>query len=642
MIKNIREAMNVHFSISSEPSVQLDVSTAANMGVSISSPAPSPRTTQALTTTSSLTTSTLLSTVLAATLTSKTQPVTTSVITTQFLNGVKSHTSCVQLCDQYYVCVNAVFDKTNYMCHIKSNTLPWATDTCYLTIRRSIRLSKGSSSCTGYRGKWAPVINITVIPAGALVIPEQPVSNGVLGFSSWCTFQSSGATEMTQFADYNFQTGVLSQRTVTETQHDMFCPGMSFTYDGRMVVTGAENDATVSGYYSRTNNWTTLADMRIGRGYQPSTVLSDGRVFTIGGSFTDNIGGKDSGYKVGEIYDPLANEWTLLNGCAVRPMLTTYDADGPWRTGSHAWSFAWKNGCLFHAGSSKSMHWYSTPMHWYSTAADGSVVDAGIRDAANDTMKIFSAVGSQSYTNSPAVSTIHRSTIDQPGQTGTVESFAPMNYERGFANAVVLPNGQVVVTLGSVTSVVLTDVQSILVPELCDPVTGKFTVLSPAVTPRNHHSIALLLADGTVLAGGGGMCSTGQGDLDAFCDKTVDHLNYEVLSPPCLLNKDGTLDARPSRTLLSSNIGTREFKGKDDGVLTLTMDTAGAATFSIVRIGSATHSVNTDQRHTTLTQVVQSSRQFRITLPSCSGITVPGYYYLFAMNAAGARCIERT
>jgi len=50
--------------------------------------------------------------------------------------------------------------------------------------------------------------------------------------------------------------------------------------------------------------------MKIPRGYQASATLSDGRMFTIGGSWSGGWGGKN-----GEVYNVTSNTWSLLPGC---------------------------------------------------------------------------------------------------------------------------------------------------------------------------------------------------------------------------------------------------------------------------------------------------------------------------------------
>ncbi|MGT2491981.1 hypothetical protein ACU4GD_19340 [Cupriavidus basilensis] len=126
--------------------------------------------------------------------------------------------------------------------------------------------------------------------------------------------------------------------------------------------------------------------------------------------------------------------------------------------------------------------------------------------------------------------------IDITSGTPVVRKLASMAYARAFGNSVVLPNGQVVVIGGQTVPVPFSDDGAVLTPELWDPATEKFQKLAAMATPRTYHSVALLLPDGRVLSGGGGLCG----------DCTTNHPNVEILSPPYLLNADGTAATRPT------------------------------------------------------------------------------------------------
>ena len=64
-----------------------------------------------------------------------------------------------------------------------------------------------------------------------------------------------------------------------------------------------------------------LQNLNTPRGYQAQATLSDGRLFTIGASWS---GGSDTNVrKDGEIFDKGANTWLNLPGCPVAPMLTS-------------------------------------------------------------------------------------------------------------------------------------------------------------------------------------------------------------------------------------------------------------------------------------------------------------------------------
>lgn len=557
---------------------------------------------------------------------------------TLILPGIKSAADCANQCGQQPYCTKAVFDASGSICHIKGNstTIPWAFNTNYT----SIRLVNGTSqSGPQFKGSWSAVINLPVIPVGAFIVPEQPQSQRMLVFSSWGAQDFSGPTGVTQFADYNFVTGAVSARSVTNTKHDMFCPAISTLQDGRVVIQGGENAEAVSLYDPVTNNFTRGPDLKIARGYQSSTTLSNGKIFTVGGSFTGPLGGK-----VGEIFDPVANSWTLLPGADVTPILTK-DIEGVYREDNHAWLYGWSDGSVFQAGPSMAMN-------WYSTSGTGAVQAAGTRQTDNDTMcgvnvmydagKIFAAGGSQDYTNSAATAEAHIVTITKPNVPATVERLPDMAYPRGFANAVVLPDGKVLITGGQVKSLVFTDVQSVLNAEIWDPATKKFTLLAPQTIGRNYHSVSLLLADGTVFSGGGGMCPVAYLADDSFCDRTISHPNGEIFSPPYLFDANGNKAARPTIASLSTSSSTAGLDALVGGTLSVGLGDDSAATFSLVRMGSATHSVNSDQRRISLTNVVQNKAMYTITLPTDSGILLPGYYFLFAISKTGVPSIART
>lgn len=412
----------------------------------------------------------------------------------------------------------------------------------------------------------------------------------------------------------------------------MFCPAISALEDGRILIQGG-SDAKKNSYYNPSSNTFTRApDMIMPRGYQTSVTLSDNRVFTIGGAYSDPRRGKD-----GEVFDPKSNSWKALPGAKNGPLLTT-DAEGIWREDNHAWLFAWKNGTIFQAGPSKAMN-------WYSANGNGGQVAAGTRDT-DDAMcgifvmyepgKIFTAGGSPDYTNSNANKRAHLISIGEYGKPATVERASDMAYPRGFSNAVVLPDGTVLITGGQRRSKVFTDDAGILQAELFNPKTKSWKVLAAEAVPRNYHSVSILLPDGRVFSGGGGLCYVAKtGGTSVNCNKLVDHADGQIFSPPYLFNANGAAATRPVISALSASTV------KVGGQLTMTTSTANPS-FVLVRIGSVTHSVNSDQRRIPLTTYTRKGTKHTVTLPNDSGILIPGHYYLFALNAAGVPSIAQT
>ncbi|KAH6616458.1 kelch domain-containing protein [Boeremia exigua] len=552
------------------------------------------------------------------------------------VGGITSFQDCSAACDRNTQCSQAVFQKSTSQCYIKGEAkdLRWVYNTGFDTIRTLANVTQ--SPTVAKMGKWSNIIPFPIIPVAAYVVPAEPSASRLLVFSSWGDRAFSGPTGITQFADYNFLTGAVSRRTVTNTKHDMFCPGISSLSDGRIVITGGkENAEAVSIYNPATNAFSRAADMKIARGYQTSATLSDGRIFTIGGSFTGPLGGK-----TGEVYNPTNNQWTLLQGTDPGPLLTK-DREGIWREDNHAWLFGWRNGSVFQAGPSKTMH-------WYYTANQGSVAPAGTRTTEMDQMcgvnvmydvgKILSAGGSQDYTDSAATKSAHLISITDPGVPATVEKVQDMAWARGFANGVVLPDGKVIVTGGQLRSQVFTDVDSVLVPEMFDPSTKSWTQLAPAAVPRNYHSVSILLPDGTVFVGGGGMCPAAQGDNLDWCDRAKDHFDGEVFSPPYLFTAAGTLAPRPT---ISSISASKLIVG---ATVTVSLaNNVADATFVMVRMGSATHSINSDQRRVPITNAQRNSAgAYTLRLPNDYGVMIPGPWYLFAMTKNGVPSVART
>lgn len=157
--------------------------------------------------------------------------------------------------------------------------------------------------------------------------------------------------------------------------------------------------------------------------------------------------------------------------------------------------------------------------------------------------------------------------------------------------------------------------------ELFNPADSTWKVVAPIPEARTYHSWAILLPDATVLNGGGGLCGVG-------C--LQNHFTAQVWSPPYLYNADNTLATRPvisSASPLSLQPG---------GTLTVTLAGTGNVTFSMIRYGSATHTVNTDQRRVPLTSVAGStSGTYTMILPSDAGVMLPGIWMLFVITSAG-------
>lgn len=467
-------------------------------------------------------------------------------------------------------------------------------------------------------GSWTNVIPMEIVPVAVANLPDGNLltwsAKDRLAFGG-----NEGKTYTSIFDPYN-QTS--STVLVSNTGHDMFCPGINNLPDGRVLVAGGSGNDKTSIYNPVTGNWEAGEAMNTIRGYQGNVTMGDGSVFTLGGSWSGPIGGKN------------AELWTQESGWVAYPEITSdatvrdgseEEPQGEYRDDNHAWLWAAPNGKIFHAGPSRNMHWIDP---------DGAnkVVNAGTRGndpysingttVMYDIGKILKVGGAEAYGGGyPGTKLTH--IIDINNDTPVVEEVQNMAFARTLHNSVVLPSGEVFVVGGMKKTIIFSDLDAVLTPELWNPATKTWTQLAAMATPRTYHSSAILLNDGRIFVGGGGLCNT--------C--TTNHPDAEIYSPPYLFDEgSSTLATRP---VITSAPTTATY----DGYINVITDT-DISSMSLVRASSATHSVNNEQRRVPLSFDVNAPRNYSVKMPS-RNLAPPGNYMLFAMNAAGTPSISK-
>jgi galactose oxidase len=453
---------------------------------------------------------------------------------------------------------------------------------------------------------WSALVPVAIIPVAAANLPDGKVlmwsAYDPLNFGA----NQAGQTYTTVFDPVTSSSTAL---LVTNTAHDMFCPGTANLPDGRVLVNGGSTSLKTSIYDWRSGTWSAAATMNIARGYEGSVTLSNGDVLTWGGSWNGPRGGK-----TGEVWNG-TNGWRLAANL-LDDYVYTADPAGPYRADNHLWLFAGSNGRVFHAGPSHAMH-------WVDTQGAGSVTAAGDREAGDamngtatmfDIGRILTLGGAPAYENSTA--TANATLVDLRNGVA-VRALGSMAYTRALHNSVVLPNGQVVAVGGMAVSKVFNEDAARLTPEIWDPRLETFAMLPPIAVARVYHSVALLLPDGRVLSGGGGQCGS--------C--AVNHRDVQLLTPPYLLNPDGTPAPRPS-------ILTAPASAALGATVNVTTDSS-VTSFALVRMSSVTHSVDIEQRRIPLGFTATGKRSYALHLPADPGVAVPGYYMLFALNENG-------
>jgi hypothetical protein len=181
-----------------------------------------------------------------------------------------------------------------------------------------------------------------------------------------------------------------------------------------------------------------------------------------------------------------------------------------------------------------------------------------------------------------------------------------MHRARDNLNLVLLADGTVLAVGGGLTHPYGTPVKE---AELYDPATGKWKTLAAQQVQRTYHSTALLLPDGRVISGGSDF--GGQ-------DGTV-----EIFSPPYLFR-----GPRPSIATAPATLGYGE------SFSISTPDAGDIARVALVRPGATTHADNFDQRYVDLS-FSPGSGTLQAVAPETAAKAPPGYYMLFLVNSDG-------
>lgn len=517
---------------------------------------------------------------------------------------------------------NVVFASTNarYMKVViltEGNGNPWAS-----CAEINILSAPGPPPNPSGVGSWGPTINTPLVAVAVALLHD---TMKVMMWSSYLASTFTGGNGgLTVTASYDSAAQIVTQRIVTNTNHDMFCPGLSLDFGGKVFVTGGNDNARASFYDPPFDQWYSYPNMLIGRGYQSQTTISDGRTFVIGGSWSGGQGGKN-----GELYSPNANTWYPLPGCPVGPMLTA-DNDGVFRADNHGWLFAWKDKTVFQAGPSKQMN-------WYGTAGQGSQAGAGFRANDDHSMngnavmydclagKILTLGGAPNYQGNPdATANAHIITLGNSFQNPQVQKINPMWYPRAFHNSVVLPDGRVFITGGQLNPQPFSDAGAQYTSELWNPNGFNFFKTAPQPIPRTYHSTAILLPDATVFTAGGGLCGE---------NCATNHYDAQIYYPPYLFNGDGSRANRPVITNIP-NVGNL---GK-----TIQISCSSPISyFSLVRFGSSTHTVNTDQRRAPIFPSGNNGNTYNVFIPADAGKLIPGYYLVFAIFSNGVPSVAK-
>jgi galactose oxidase len=213
----------------------------------------------------------------------------------------------------------------------------------------------------------------------------------------------------------------------------------------------------------------------------------------------------------------------------------------------------------------------------------------------------------------------------------------PMHYQRYYATSVLMPDGEVFIIGGSrcggADNLQDTDPNgcrygAIMDPEIYNPATGVWSIMSRQQIIRMYHSVALLMPDARILVAGGGRPGAYGETLPLGYDKYFAHREAELFSPPYLFNSDGTPATRPA--IISSPPSITYGQSFSVGI-----GNVGATQIQqvvLVRLPSVTHTLNFDQRRVVLSGTPVNQQTLTVTAPANGIECPPGPYMLFALG----------
>jgi hypothetical protein len=384
---------------------------------------------------------------------------------------------------------------------------------------------------------------------------------------------------------------------------DLFCSGHAWMPDGRLFVAGGSTQylpAFVGGKLCLTwdptlpgnSAWTLQPELNELRWYPTVTLDGQDRIFVSGGEPTSSSHAHNSF----EVFDPVAGAWVLQQGPTEIDIFSIYPRQ-------HLLS----SGELFLAGFKSQSAKYTSTGNWVPTGKSSlnRAYGSSLILRAPNAPDIVAILGGKET----AVLNTVEWCFAGAATPGSWHFAPPMHFARQMQNAVVLPDGSILVVGGTKDG----GHPYIFTPELYK---GNQWHDQPELgTPRDYHSTALLLPDGRVLSAAG------------------DHRNsdYQIFHPHYLTSgkeRPVILDAPADLDYLSGNPIPRH-------ITLAPMQTGFAASVVLLRPGSVTHHNDYDQRYVVLLSGNGSTTGIDFGAPMTSNDAPRGYYMLFVVSNEG-------
>jgi len=369
------------------------------------------------------------------------------------------------------------------------------------------------------RGMWSPVypwplisVHSVLLPDGRVMTYGSDLTGLQTGHANYDVWDSNGAPD----------TGHLTLPNTTGT--DIFCSSQVLlpqsgnvfiaggdVWTGTKTTNGPNNNSNL--YDSASMSLTRGINMNRSRWYSSSTTLINGETYIQGGS-----GGSDRPEIRG-----LDGTFRLMSTISTTGIGTSYPRN-----------FVAADGRVFGYDPGNGQ------MYWVDPTGTGAITLLG---------KFNSAYTGGWYSTTAMYRPGHilqiggnsngAYTIDITSGAPVVAATQSLSSKRAWANATILADGKVVATSGSDVAGEATGYNNIA--EMWDPATGQWALGAVAQKMRLYHSNALLLPDGSVLVSGGGATAP-----TLTTDPNKNNLNAEIYYPPYLFTAGGARAARPA------------------------------------------------------------------------------------------------
>ena len=478
-------------------------------------------------------------------------------------------------------------------------------------------------------GSWqvGPDTHTTAIHAALL-------SNGKILYVTGSGYYNSTASGP-------FSAGIVDPETnsvspLSNQSSDLFCCCHAQLANGNIVLAGGTltyNTLSPNGqwlglkdtylYDVSSNSISKIQSMAHGRWYPTLVTLANGKVLCVGGY--DEYGVQN---RLCEIFDPSSNSWSIQQDPNSTVNYCVGEGEDPALmpgAGSPCYSKVAPNVLLYPrmhlmptglvavCGQSKTLRtfdpstgiWkFAGNMNFGASRGYGSSVLLPLQNTTAEKGKVL-VFGGTATADSTA--TTHAEILTISGTSLSSRQIASSKKGRKHPIPVILPTGKVFVVGGAAFQ----NDQStkIMEPEIFDPDTESWTLLSAMPIGRTYHSSGLLLPDGRVWTGG------------STPSLTTRTLTTSYFSPDYVSSAD-----RPTIS------GTPTVGDYGASITIPTSDASAIQSVSLVRLGTETHAFNSDQRFLWLQIQSASSSAVTVAAPINSNLAPPGYYMIHVLK----------